>query len=160
MSHAETLTPWRPVEGISFSFVGAEVWSDYPRLCLRLIDGRTDVHEQQDLCVVFRRAPAYTVHEEFVHPTQGTVFGREPTIGYGSRHTCPLLTVEGSPWFASLADELELTGGKHVHYRFCTAFPVADVASAEPPEVYWLPRRAPAEDAPLPGWVRGAPGAL
>ena len=160
MSNVETLTPWHPVEGMSFSFISAEVWSEYPRLCLRLTDGRTDVPEQRDLCIVFRRAPAYTVHEEFEHPTQGTTFGREPTIGSGSQHTCPLLTVEGAPWFASLADELEIAGGKYVHYRFCTAFPVVDVVSAEPPEVFWLQRRGPAEDAPLPTWARSVSSAL
>lgn len=66
----ETLVKWEPIEGISFDFISAEVFSTHTDLWVRLIDGRVDVPEHHDLILHFSRVAGFTVHEEFAHPTR------------------------------------------------------------------------------------------
>jgi hypothetical protein len=153
LDQSETLAKWEPVEGISFDFISAEVYSAHPDLWVRLIDGRVDVTEHQDLILHFTRVVGYTVHEEFAHPTQGTVWGREPTISADRKATFPCLTITGSDWFKLLEPEIEISYAGAVHYRLCSDFPVVDVVSANAPSARWLRRSVSAQNIPGPDWI-------
>ena len=151
----EALARWEPVDGISFDFISADVYSSSAplELWVRLIDGRTDVSEHCDLIFHFDRVAGYTVHEEFAHPTQGTVWGREPTIAAELKATFPCLIVHGSKWPKSLGDELDMSYPGAIHYRLCSAFPVVDVISANAPIVKWIIRPKTKQIAPGPLWT-------
>jgi hypothetical protein len=154
----ETLVKWEPIEGISFDFISAEVFSTHTDLWVRLIDGRVDVPEHHDLILHFSRVAGFTVHEEFAHPTQGTVWGREPVISSEYKGTFPCLVVAGSPWFRSLGDELAITYQGAVHYRLCSDFPVVDIASPALPVVRWFVRPREAQELPRPSWAQDSRG--
>jgi hypothetical protein len=149
----ETLAKWEAIEGINFDFISAEVFSSHLSLWVRLIDGRVDVSEHRDLIFQFKRVAAFTVNEEFAHPTQGTVWGREPFISAEDHATYPCLIVTGSKWFASLSNEIEINYPGAVHYRLCSDFPVIDVVSPDLPIVMWHVRPKSAQDLPRPMWV-------
>ena len=151
---AETPVKWEPVDGISFDFISAEVFSVHPDLWVRLIDGRVDVPEHHDLIFHFSRVAGFTVHEEFAHPTQGTVWGREPVISPECKATFPCLVITGSPWFKSLGDELAITYEGAVHYRRCSDFPVVDIVSPVQPLVRWFVRPRSAQELPRPSWAQ------
>ena len=153
LDESEKLAKWEPVEGISFDFISADVYSAHPDLWVRLIDGRVDVAEHQDLVFHFTRVAGYTVHEEFAHPTQGTVWGREPTISADRKATFPCLIVTGSNWFELLKAEIEISYTGAVHYRLCSDFPVVDVVSANDPSVKWLRRPVSAQSIPGSEWA-------
>jgi hypothetical protein len=150
---SESLSKWHAIEGIDFGFISAEVQFDFPTLYVRLIDGRTNVENHQDLVFRFESVAAFTVYEEFVHPTQGATWGRDPTISEASKSTYPCLIVCGSSWFESLRDELEINCSKPVHYRLCTHYPVIDIVSSEPPSVCWHRRTPATQDAVIPAWA-------
>lgn len=152
----ETFVKWEPVEGITFDFISAEVFSSHTDLWVRLVDGRVDVLEHRDLIFHFSRVAGFAVHEEFAHPSQGTVWGREPVISPKCRATFPCLVVTGSSWFKSLGDELEISYAGAQHYRLCSNFPVIDVISPERPVVRWLTRPKSKQESSLPSWTTGA----
>jgi hypothetical protein len=156
LDESEKLAKWEPVEGIDFDFISAEVYSAHQDLWVRLIDLRVDVAEHQDLVFHFRRVAGYTVHEEFAHPTQGTVWGREPTISADRKATFPCLIITGSDWFKSLEPEIEISYAGAVHYRLCSDFPVIDVVSANVPSVKWFRRPKSAQNIPGPEWASEA----
>jgi len=149
----ETLMKWEPVEGISFNFISADVFSAHPDLWVRLIDGRVDVPEHHDLVFQFGRVAGFTVHEEFAHPTQETVWGREPVISPENKATFPCLVVTGSAWFKSLGAELEINYEGAIHYRLCSDFPVIDIVSPALPMVRWLVRPKSEQELPRPSWA-------
>jgi len=151
MDATEILTKWQIVDGITFDFISAEVFSSYPELSVRLIDGRRDVSEHRDLVFQFTRVVAFTLHEEFVHPTQGTVWGREPFISEDNKMTFPCLIVTGSKWYASLGLKPNYEGA--VHYRLCTNLPVVDIVSLVVPTVSWMTRPKTEQEYPPPAWV-------
>jgi hypothetical protein len=151
---AETFVKWLPVEGITLDFISADVFSAHVDLWVRLLDGRVDVLEHHDLIVHFGRVAGFTVHEEFAHPTQGTVWGREPVISSKCKATFPCLVVAGSQWFKSLGDEPAITYKGAVHYRLCSDFPVIDVISPVVPVVRWLIRPKSAQELPRPSWAQ------
>jgi hypothetical protein len=150
---SDTITRWEPIQGIEYEFISAEVHIDFPSVRVRLIDGRVNVDPQRDLVFHFFRSAAFTLHEEFVHPSQSTVYGREPTISQAERYTFPCLIVSASPWFEELREELELHYSGAMHYRLCTMFPVIDVISDEPPKVWWYLRPASQQDSTPPHWA-------
>lgn len=149
----ETLVKWEPVEGITFDFISAEVYFFHADLWVRLIDGRVDVLEHHDLIIQFSHVAGFAVHEEFAHPTQGTVWGREPILSTERKATFPCLVVTGSAWFASLGVEIEINYAGAQHYRLCTHFPVIDVVSAEQPFVRWMIRPKKDQNFAPPCWV-------
>jgi hypothetical protein len=150
---AETLVKWEPVEGITFDFISADVFSAHSDLWVRLVDGRVDVLEHHDLIIHFSRVAGFTVHEEFAHPTQGTVWGREPVISPVCKATFPCLIVTGGPWFKSLGSELEISYTGAQHYRLCSDFPVIDVVSPLMPVVRWLVRPKSTQESRRPSWA-------
>jgi hypothetical protein len=150
---AETFVKWEPVEGITFDFISADVFSAHSDLWVRLVDGRVDVPEHHDLIFHFSRVAGFTVHEEFVHPTQGTVWGREPVISPECKATFPCLIVTGTQWLKSLGSELEISYTGAQHYRLCSDFPVIDVVSPVLPVVRWLIRPKSTQELPRPSWV-------
>jgi hypothetical protein len=149
----EKLAKWEPVEGITFDFSSAEVYSMHPDMWVRLIDGRVGVAEHQDLIFHFTRVAGYTVHEEFAHPTQGTVWGREPIISADRKATFPCLIVTGSAWFKLLEPEIQISYAGAVHYRLRSSFPVIDVVSANAPGAKWFRRPVSAQNIPGPEWA-------
>jgi hypothetical protein len=150
---AETFAKWEPVGGINFDFISAEAFFAHPDLWVRLIDGRVDVLEHHDLIFQFSRVAGFTVHEEFAHPSQGTVWGREPVISPECAATFPCLIVMGAQWFKSLGDEIEINYKNAIHYRLCSDFPVVDVACASLPVVRWMIRAKSEQDMPRPSWA-------
>ena len=154
MENTETLKRWEAIEGIDFAFISAEIHSDYPKLYVRLIDGRVEAKQHHDLVLSFSNVVAFTMHEEFVHPTQQTTWGREPIISLSKKATFPCLIIENSPWYKGLKFELELNYPNCVHYRLCTCYPVIDIVSPEPPIVNWSIREADGEGFVLPKWVK------
>lgn len=90
---SETLTKWEPVGDINFDFVSSEVYFNHSELWVRLVDGRLDVAEHRDLVSHFAAVAGYAVHEEFAHPSQGTVWSREPVISDDNKSTFPCLIV-------------------------------------------------------------------
>jgi hypothetical protein len=103
---AERFERWTPIEGLSGSFISAEVWIDFPAVGVRLVDGRVEVNRHRDLIVLFEDVAAVRVHEEFVHPTQGTTWGREPTVSASDHNTFPCLIVHDSSLFLELKQTL------------------------------------------------------
>lgn len=153
LDNSESIAKWEAIDDFSFDFISAEIQFDFPRLYIRLIDGRTNIDQHQDLVFRFDRVAAFSMHEEFVHPTQGTVWGREPIISTKRKSTYPCLIVKGSRWFESLRDELEIHYQGAVHYRLCSNFPVVDIVSPEPPLVSWYQRSPQDQDAKLTLWA-------
>lgn len=100
---SETLTKWEPVQDINFDFISAEVYFNHSDLWVRPVDGRVDVAKHRDLVFSFTAVAAYAVHEEFAHPSQGTVWGREPVISENNKSTFPCLIVAGSEWLDRLS---------------------------------------------------------
>lgn len=149
---SESLSKWEAIEGIRFDFITAEIHYDFPTLHVRLVDGRVNVEVHEDLVFRFEQVDAFTMHEEFVHPTQGTVWGKEPIISAECPGTYPCLIVAGSEWFECLRDELEIHHKGAIHYRLCTDYPVIDIASPTPPTVSWYRRSRTAQDAVIPIW--------
>jgi len=149
----ETLVKWEPIEGISFDFISADVFSRHLDVWVRLVDGRVDVPEHHDLIFQFSRVAGFAVHEEFAHPAQGTVWGREPVISPECRATFPCLIVTGSQWFKSIGAEIEINYQGAKQYRLCTNFPVVDVISSAAPTVRWHVRSKSAQEVPGPPWL-------
>src|SRR5947209_15536975 len=110
-ARSETLTTWEPVEGINFDFISAEVYFNHSDLWVRLVDGRVDIAEHRDLVFHFAAVAGYAVHEEFAHPSQGTVWGLEPAISEDNKSTFPRLIVADSEWFERLRSELDINYG-------------------------------------------------
>lgn len=150
----ERLEKWVPIEGISDAFISAELWFDFPNLGIRLIDGRVERDQHRDLVLLFKNVAALRVHEEFVHPTQETTWGRKPAMSELDPNTFPCLIVYDSSLLKELRDELEINYRGARHYRLCTGFPVVDVITNIAPEVSWLERAASAQDAIPPHWAR------
>jgi len=103
--------------------------------------------------IPFHSVAGYTVHEEFAHPTQGTVWGRDPTISADDKGTFPCLTITGSNWLKLLQPEIEINYTGAVHYRLCSNFPVVDVVAGTEPNVRWFRRPASAQNIPGPDWA-------
>lgn len=150
---SETLAKWEPVENINFDFISADVYFNHSDLWVRLVDGRVDTDEHRDLIFHFTAVAGYAVHEEFAHPSQGTVWGREPVISDNNKSTFPCLIVTGSGWLKSLRHELEINYQGAVQYRLCSNFPVVDVIASKPPAVKWLERRRWEQDMSGPSWA-------
>jgi hypothetical protein len=151
----EKLERWVPIDGIDDAFLTAELWYEHPTLAVRLIDGGTQKTTQRDLILLFERVAAVRVHEEYVHPTQGSTCGVGPRISDSNDDTFPCLTVDPSPLLEELRDELAFFYHGAKHYRLCTCYPVIDVVTAEQPYVYWSEHPASRQsDADPPGWVR------
>ena len=153
---SETLTKWEPVGDINFDFVSAEVYFNHSELWVRLVDGRLDVAEHLDLVFHFAAVAGYAMHEEFAHPSQGTVWSREPVISDDNKSTFPCLIVAESEWFERLRSELDINYEGAVQYRPCSNFPVIDVISARRPAVRWLERPSGTQDIPGPSWAAQA----
>ena len=159
----EKLERWVPIDGIDDAFLTAELWYEHPTLAVRLIDGGTQKTTQRDLILLFERVAAVRVHEEYVHPTQGSTCGVGPRISDSNDDTFPCLTVDPSPLLEELRDELAFFYHGAKHYRLCTCYPVIDVVTAEQPYVYWpsialVARRARGQTSKSGGGVgrRGA----
>ena len=117
-ARSETLNKWEPVEGINFDFISAEVYFNHSDLWIQLVDGRVDTAEHRDLVFHFAAVAGYTVHEEFAHPSQLTVWGWEPVISEANKSTFPCLIVADSEWFKRLRSEHDINyeGAVHTDY--------------------------------------------
>ena len=149
MHSEEQIQKWIPVDGISYDFVSAEIWADYPKLSVRLIDGRANVAQRVDLCFRFDVVCGFTLSEEFIHLTQKAIWGVAPTISRISRHTFPVLIVHNSPWYLALKPKLEILFPGAAHYRLCTNRVLLDIISVNPPAVSWRAQAA----AAAPPWA-------
>lgn len=144
MHSEEQIQKWLAADGITYDFMSAEIWADFPKLSVRLIDGRANVADRLDLCFRFDAVCAFTLNEEFIHPTQ-TIWGVPPAISRTSRNTFPILIVHNSALYLGLKARLDILFPSAVHYRLCTNRVLLDIISAEPPAVDWLklPASAP-----------------
>lgn len=148
----ETCEKWEPVEGINDGFISAEIAGEFPDLYIRLIDGRCDADTHRDLLFHFDHVAAFWLHEEFVHPTQGTVWGKPPLISEERPVTFPCLLISNSRWLADLKQELDINYEGAKQYRLCTSFPVIDIVTDRQPTVQWWSRPSSDQDSPLPRW--------
>lgn len=147
----DILTPWTPAAGIDFAFATAEVHVDHLAVSVRLVDGRTAVDRHHDLVFRFERVAAFALYEEFIHPEQGTVWGREPLLP--EKYTYPCLIVSNAAWFESLKVQLDISHQNSVHYRLCTCSPVIDIVSDMQPRVKWIERPPNETKAASPDWA-------
>jgi hypothetical protein len=131
----EQYSKWEPVEGVATPVARALIDEDEDGLTVILMFSEIIEGVHSDLRIKFGRVPAYTIHEEFVHPWGGS----EPPklVGIWESYSYPLLLVQGSEWANSLGDRL-VGYPTPVHYRFLTLDQIVDVLCNKLPEVTWV----------------------
>jgi hypothetical protein len=117
MMTEERYEKWELVEGIVTPVGRAMVKEDHEGLAVTLVFSEIVGGLPFDLRVNFGRVPAYSVHEEFVHPGNG--YRTEPPglAGKWEHYIYPLLLIRDSEWLHSLR---LISFPDSVHYRFLT----------------------------------------
>jgi hypothetical protein len=131
---------WEPVEGIMTPASRAWIRDDYEGLTVTLIFSKIIDGLDKELEIWFGRVPAYTVHEEFVHPWN--TYGSEPAPkldkGQWDNYNFPLRVVKNSVWLRSFSEIQLIHYPDSIHYNFVTLDQTVDVLCNEEPEVSWI----------------------
>lgn len=136
----ERYEKWEPVEGITTPVYCAFVNEDYEGLSVTLIFSDILDGLDTDLRIHFGRVPAYTVHEEFVHPWNAYVAEPAPlfTEGRWEHYTFPLRIVKNSVWLRSFSEIQLFPFPDSIHYRFVTLSQTVDILCDTVPEASWV----------------------
>lgn len=130
---------WEPVAGITTPAARAVVQKDHEGLLVTMMFSEIVDGLGADLQMRFGRVAAYTVYEEFVHPSE-TPETKPPMLGERwNNYIFPLLVVNDSEWVRSLSDRL-IGFPDSVHYRLLTLDQIVDVLCNKQPEVSWVKR--------------------
>lgn len=136
----ERYEKWEPVEGITTPVYCAFVNEDYDGLTVTLIFSVMLDGLNKDLRIHFGRVPAYTVHEEFVHPWNTYVSEPAPTLEAGrwENYNFPLLIVKNSVWLRSFSEIQLFHDPDCIHYNLVTLDQTVDVLCNGIPKVSWI----------------------
>ena len=135
----EYFEKWEPVGGIHTPVARALIKEDHDGLVVTLIFSEIVDGLDSDLQIYFGRVPAYTVHEEFVHPFM--IYDIEPPPrlnGRWERYYFPILLVKNSVWVGSFSDSQLINYPECIHYRLITLDKTVDVLCNEAPKVSWI----------------------
>jgi hypothetical protein len=128
---------WKPVDGIVTPAARAVVGENHEGLVVTMMFSEIVEGSDSDLRIKFGRVAAYTVYEEFVHPSDSPQTDL-PMIESGG-YVYPLLLIRDSEWVRSLSDRDRLLGFPDcVHYRLLTLDEIVDVLCNKQPEVTWI----------------------
>jgi hypothetical protein len=130
---------WEPVGGAVTPAARAIIKDDGEGLVVILVFSEIVNGLDSDLRVDMGRVPAYTVHEEFVHPLNSSDVSSLPKLGdQWENYTYPLLLVSDSPWLDTFSDSQLIGYSNLLHYSFVTLDQTVDVLSSNPPKVSWI----------------------
>jgi len=135
----ERYEKWEPVEGITTPVYCAFINEDYDRLTVTLIFSDILDGLDKDLRIHLGRVPAYTVHEEFVHPWNTYTTEPAPKLeGRWDNYNFPLLIVKNSVWLRSFSEIQLFHYPDSIHYQFVTLDQTVDVLCNNLPEASWI----------------------
>lgn len=130
---------WEPVKGVTTPAARASVEENHGGLGVTLFFSEIVDGIGSDLYINFGRVPAYTVHEEFVHPWNVHHTEAPPLLdGEWGRYCYPLLIVKDSVWLDSFSDGRLISYPDCIHYRLITLDQTADVLCNRTPEAAWV----------------------
>ncbi|MBW4582638.1 MAG: hypothetical protein KME42_23960 [Tildeniella nuda ZEHNDER 1965/U140] len=136
----ERYEKWEPVEGITNPVHCARINEGEQGLSITLIFSKTVDGLHAKLRINFvGRTPAYTVHEEFVHPWNVAFVEPIPKLeGKWVGWTFPLLIVKHSTWLKSFSESQIVGYADSIHYRLMTLDKIVDVLYDGVPEASWV----------------------
>lgn len=131
---------WEPVEEICTPVARASLREDSEGLQVRLIFSEIVGASDDDLLINFGKVPAFTVHEEFVHPWNEE--DEEQSVprlnGEWEQYASPCLIVRNSNWLRTFSDSQLYEFPNCIHYRFLTLDRTVDVLSNNEPQAAWV----------------------
>lgn len=132
----ERLEKWEPTGEIATPAARALIVEDQGGLAVTLMFSEIVDGLHPDLHINFGRVPAYTVHEEFVHPWNDSQTEPPKLTGEWEGYTYPLLLVQDSEWVNSLTERL-VSYEAPIHYRLVTLDQIVDVLCNKLPAANW-----------------------
>jgi hypothetical protein len=141
MNHmkVERYVKWEPVEGMMTPAARALIEQNHEGLGVTLFFSEIVGGLNSDLFINFGRVPAYTVHEEFVHPWNIYPTESPPMLdGKWERFCFPILIVKDSVWLDSFSDSQLVNYPDCIHYRLVTLDQTIDVLCNRIPGASWV----------------------
>ncbi len=131
---------WEPVEGIITPIARVSSIDDVEGLQIKLIFSEIVGAADFDLLINFGRVPAFTVHEEYVHPWKNEDEKQSvPRLkDEWERYAFPCLIVRNSNWLRTFSDSQLYDFPDCIHYQFLTLDRYVDVLSNNEPQVTWV----------------------
>jgi hypothetical protein len=136
---------WEPVKGITTPAGYALIKADQSGLSVTLLFSEVVGGLHTNLRLNCGRVPAYTVHEEYVHPWNTYVAEPLPKLSetwLGKEWPFPLLVVKPSLWLASFSEHQLIDYTELIHYRFVTLGQTVDVLCSGVPAAFWVKPQA------------------
>jgi hypothetical protein len=135
----EKCNKWEPIDGITTPASHALIEEVREGLFVTLVFSQIQEGRDADLKINFGRVPAYSVHEEFVHPWNSYKADAPPELAENwSGWSFPLVIVKNSVWLQSFSEIQMLNYKNSIHYRLITLDQTVDVICNTVPEVIWI----------------------
>jgi hypothetical protein len=145
MNHmkVERYEKWEPVEGVVTPAARALIEENHEGLGVTLFFSEIVGGLNFNLFINFGRVPAYTVHEEFVHPWNIYHTESPPMLnGKWETYCFPILIVRDSVWLDSFSDSQLVSYPDCIHYRLVTLDQTVDVLCNRTPGASWVRPRS------------------